>query len=197
MAFNGLVVDSFNDKLLGMTKSELEDLFNDDAKIHEMVMNGATVKKLKADKKHLMKSNRDRASENLKLEPQMKQTKEDLIAAHQRFNEALKEYSNYKSKLDEIRGSFSTQTMLALMKVANSEEDEMSEQLQKSLLKKEIDLDEFLSKMLPLRKSFNARRIKIEKLGELELSASGQHPVAASSSVSGGRFGFGGGYPAL
>lgn len=89
---------------------------------------------------------------------------------------------------DEIRGSFSIQTMLALMKVANSEEDEMSEQLQKNFLKKKISLDEFLTKMLTLRKSFNLRRIKIEKLSEMENSAGGQHspsqhqPCSSSSS---------------
>ncbi len=78
--------------------------------------------------------------------------------------------------------------MLALMKVANSEEDEKSEQLQKQLINKEIDLEEFLTKMFKLRKSCHARRIKIEKLGELE-----QHSAGMGSSSSSHRRG----YPAL
>ncbi|KAL5112744.1 Vacuolar protein sorting-associated protein 37B [Taenia crassiceps] len=158
-----------------MSKSELDDLYNDDEKIRQMVLDASTVKKLKADKNRLRKSNQQKAIENLSQEPEMERIKGQLIRAHHEFNEALKEYSNYKSKLDEIRGSFSIQTMLALMKVANSEEDEMSEQLQKKFLKKQIVLDKFLDEMFTFRKSFNLRRIKIEKLSEMENSAGGQN----------------------
>lgn len=70
--------------------------------------------------------------------------------------------------LDEIRGDFSAQTILALMKVANSEEDEMADTLQRQLVENEIELTEFIPKMLKLRKSYNTRRIKIDKLSELE-----------------------------
>ncbi|CDS39908.1 vacuolar protein sorting associated protein 37b [Echinococcus multilocularis] len=184
-----MIPGNFEDKLAGMSKSELDDLFNNDNKIRKMVLDTPTVKKLEADKSRLWKSNQQKAIENLGHEPAMQKTKADLVSAHHKFNEALKAYSNYKSKLDEIRGSFSIQTMLALMKVANSEEDEMSEQLQKSFLKKQIGLEEFLTKMLDLRKSFNLRRIKIEKLSEMENSAGGQHshsqqqPCAPSSSL--------------
>ncbi|VDM22239.1 unnamed protein product [Hydatigera taeniaeformis] len=177
-----MTMENFDEKLAGMSKSELDDLFNDDEKIRKMVMESPTVKKLKADKNRLRKSNQQKAIENLSHEPEMERVKAELTLAHHKFNEALKEYSNYKSKLDEIRGSFSIQTMLALMKVANSEEDEMSEQLQKKFMKEQIALDDFLSEMFTLRKSFNLRRIKIEKLSEMENSAGGHHSQPRSSS---------------
>ncbi|VDK40419.1 unnamed protein product [Taenia asiatica] len=188
MTFNGMELENFDNKLAGMTRSELDDLYNDDDKIRKIVLDAPTVKKLKADKNRLRKSNQQKAIENLSHEPEMEKIKAELIAAHHKFNETLREYSNYKSKLDEIRGSFSIQTMLALMKVANSEEDEMSDQLQKSFLKKQVGLDDFLEKMFDLRKSFNLRRIKIDKLSEMENSTGEQHshsqhqPSSSSSS---------------
>lgn len=60
--------------------------------------------------------------------------------------------------------------MLALMKVANAEEDELSDKLQKDLMDKKKKLDEFLIEMYKIRRSFNLRRIKIDKLVELENS---------------------------
>ena len=87
--------------------------------------------------------------------------------------------------LDGIRESYSIQTLLALMKVANVEEDELSEQLQKNLIKKAIDLDTYVTEMLRLRKSYNLRRIKIDKLTELENSGQLQrlqYPNLRSSS---------------
>ncbi|VUZ57498.1 unnamed protein product [Hymenolepis diminuta] len=150
VGFNGATMENFHDKLVRMSKEDLEILFNDNEKIRKMVVESSSVKNLKSTKKSLMKSNKQKAAKNLESEPKMEKIREDLIAAHQEFNETLKEYSSYKSKLDEIRGSFSAQTMLALMKVANAEEDEVSEQLQKNLLDKKIELDEFLTRMYEL-----------------------------------------------
>lgn len=99
MSFNGIAMNNFADKLSGMTRSELDDLFNNDSKIHEMVLQSPDVQRLAADKKRLLKSNQRRAKENLSLKPQMEQTKAELIAAHQEFNEALKEYSHFKSEI--------------------------------------------------------------------------------------------------
>ncbi|VDN97698.1 unnamed protein product [Rodentolepis nana] len=175
LGFNGVAMENFHDKLIGMSKEELERLFNDQEMIRKMVLESNSLKALKSTKKRLLKSNQQKAAKNLESEPKMESVRENLISAHQEFNEALKEYSSYKSKLDEIRGSFSTQTMLALMKVANAEEDELSEQLQKDLVDKKIELDEFLTRMYELRKSYNMRRIRIDKLSELENSAHGYH----------------------
>nr|CDS28785.1 vacuolar protein sorting associated protein 37b [Hymenolepis microstoma] len=175
VGFNGVAMENFHDKLIGMSKEDLERLFNDQERIRKMVLESNTLKNMKSTKKRLLKSNQQKAAKNLENEPKMENIRENLIAAHQEFNETLKEYSSYKSKLDEIRGSFSTQTMLALMNVANAEEDELSEQLQKDLLNKKIELDKFLTRMYELRKSYNMRRIRIDKLSELENSAHGYH----------------------
>lgn len=97
-----MAMENFDDKLAGMSKSELDDLYNDDDKIRKMVLDAPTVKKLKADKNRLRKSNQQKAIENLTHEPEMKSIKAELILAHHKFNDALKEYSNYKSKLGEF-----------------------------------------------------------------------------------------------
>lgn len=90
----------------------------------------------------------------------------------------------YSLLIDGIRESFSIQTMLALMKVANVEEDELSEQLQKNLIEKNIELDKYVAEMLRLRRSYNLRRIKIDKLTDLENTSGGyvRHSPSSPSS---------------
>lgn len=99
VGFVGVGMENFHDKLADMTKAELESLFNDEEKIRSMVHDSPSVKQMEATKNRLMKSNQQKASMNLKSEPQMEKVREDLIAAHHDFSETLKEYTNYKSKL--------------------------------------------------------------------------------------------------
>lgn len=94
-------MENFHDKLVCMSKEDLEILFNDNEKIRKMVLESNSVKNMKSTKKCLMKSNKQKAAKNLESEPKMEKIREDLIAAHQEFNETLKEYSSYKSKLGE------------------------------------------------------------------------------------------------
>lgn len=99
MAYNGMHADPLRGKIAGMTKSELQELYENDAQIQQMVRESSYIADLEATKKRLIESNRKIAKESLELEPELSKTKANLIEAHLRFTEALKSYTKYKSKL--------------------------------------------------------------------------------------------------
>ncbi|VDL97821.1 unnamed protein product [Schistocephalus solidus] len=158
--YNGMGVDNFSETLANLSKSELEALLDDDAQIKKMVNE-------KNRRKRLLKSNNQKASDNLSLEPELTQMKADLIKAHTEFAEQLDSITN---NLDKLNSAYSANAMLELMQAATAEEDEKAEALQSQFLRKEITIDEFLDRMLPMRKLFNTRRVKIDKLTEILLN---------------------------
>uniref|UniRef100_A0A0X3P4M7 Vacuolar protein sorting-associated protein 37B n=1 Tax=Schistocephalus solidus TaxID=70667 RepID=A0A0X3P4M7_SCHSO len=168
--YNGMGVDNFSETLANLSKSELEALLDDDAQIKKMVNESPMVVDLENRRKRLLKSNNQKASDNLSLEPELTQMKADLIKAHTEFAEQLESYKRYKGKLDKLNSAYSANAMLELMQAATAEEDEKAEALQSQFLRKEITIDEFLDRMLPMRKLFNTRRVKIDKLTEILLN---------------------------
>ncbi|VDN11461.1 unnamed protein product [Dibothriocephalus latus] len=168
--YNGMGVDNFAEKLANLSKSELGALLDDDAQIKKMVKESSMVEDLEGKRKRLLKSNNEKATENLSLEPELTKMKADLIEAHTAFAHQLESYKKYKGKLDKLNSAYSANAMLELMQAANAEEDEKAETLQSKFLRKEISIDEFLDQMLPSRKLFNTRRVKIDKLTEILLN---------------------------
>ncbi|KAL7062555.1 hypothetical protein AAHC03_01505 [Spirometra sp. Aus1] len=170
MIYNGMGVDTFSEKLANLSKSELETLLDNDAQIKKMAKESPMVEDLERKRKSLLKSNNQKASDNLSLEPELTKMKTDLIEAHKGFAEQLESYKRYKGKLDKLNSAYSANAMLELMQAANAEEDEKAEALQSRFLRKEINIDEFIDQMLPMRRLFNTRRVKIDKLTEILLN---------------------------
>jgi len=152
-----------------LTTAELRELFSDEEAIAVMLVDHPQLLEMKKTQEMLMVSNKSLAESNMALEPQLSQLKQSLIDSIEEASRLGETVKSLKTAVDEVRGSYKPDTILALLKTAACEEEEETEKLTESFLDGEIssDVDEFLSCFIQGRTRAHLRKVKAEKLQEI------------------------------
>jgi len=155
-------------KIQHMSREELNDLLNDEAKLEDYVKSLDQIKNLYNEKEELMVANKSLAEYNLSQEPVLNAKRQQLTAKHHEAVQLVSAVKEIKSDLEEKSGKIQPDSLYYLLEVDASKAETESDDIANDYLEKKIDsTDEFLEKFVALRKIMYLRRVKLDKLKEL------------------------------
>ncbi|XP_017774433.1 PREDICTED: vacuolar protein sorting-associated protein 37B [Nicrophorus vespilloides] len=152
-----------------LKNADLDEIMNDDEKIESLIGNldQCYLMNLESEKERILTSINSLSDANLAREPELvegREKVEELSAEGEELSKTVEE--KYKDLRDK-GGFMSTETALALLQTAASEMEEESDDLAKSFLDSDKDLDSFLDVFLVKRKVMHMRLVKAEKMAKL------------------------------
>jgi len=154
-----------------LTTDELKELVSNDSKTTDLIKDLPQMKNLVSEQEMLLASNKSLAEFNLSLEPKLSEAKQTLIAKYEEAAQLSEEVNKLKGQIDESSGQYSADTLHALLQTAAQETEEETENLVQSLLDKQQEVDPFVTEFLDKRKKAHLRRIKAEKISEINNTA--------------------------
>jgi len=155
-------------KIQHMSKEELNDLLNNEAKLEEYVKSLDQITNLYNEKDELMVANKSLAEYNLSQEPVLIAKRQQLTAKHQEAIQLVSAVKEIKSELEQKSGKIQPDSLYYLLEVDASKAETESDDIANDYLDKKIEsTDEFLEKFVALRKIMYLRRVKLDKLKEL------------------------------
>ncbi|KAM6930805.1 VPS37B subunit of ESCRT-I a [Xenentodon cancila] len=166
-------MSSFSNKFSAYTLTQLNECLEDDQKLTKMVQEMDEMQEVQQSKEKTMVSNRILAEQNLALQPQLDQKKEQLTKCYCNLQESFESYQLRKSTLDHKSGNTSLDTLLALLQTEGAKIEEETENMADSFLDGDMTLDAFIDAYQNKRKLAHLRRVKIEKLHELVMKGHG------------------------
>jgi len=151
-----------------MSREELNDLLNSEAKLEEYVKSLDQIKNLYNEKEELMVANKSLAEYNLSQEPVLLAKRQQLTGKHQEAVQLVSAVKDIKSDLEQKSGKIQPDSLYYLLEVDASKAETESDDIANDYLEKTIEsTDEFLEKFVALRKIMYLRRVKLDKLKEL------------------------------
>ncbi|XP_047471930.1 vacuolar protein sorting-associated protein 37B-like isoform X1 [Penaeus chinensis] len=170
---------------------ELRDLVNNDDKLAELMKDLPQMKNLASEQEMLLAANKSLAEFNLSLEPKLSQAKQNLIAKYEEAAKLSEDVNTMKGEIDASSGQYSADMLQALLQTAARDAEDETENLVKSFLDKEQEVDDFLTEFLTKRKTAHLRRIKSEKIVDILNKSSNSHstPYPSQPAPAGGGYG--------
>ncbi|XP_025090563.1 vacuolar protein sorting-associated protein 37B-like isoform X2 [Pomacea canaliculata] len=150
-----------------LSKTELQNLLNDDSKLTDIINDLSQVRSLQSDHDDLVARNKSLAEYNLSQQPRLDSLKTEVATLYERANKLKTELGEEKCKLDSFAGSQKLETMHALLQTEAAKSEEESELFVESFYNKSLSVEDFLAQFLPERTKAHLRRVKAEKMGEL------------------------------
>lgn len=161
-----------------LNTQELKDLLNEDARFESIIRDSQCVKQQDSEKDMLLVSNKSLAEYNLTFEPKLSIGRQKLIESHQIASQLEKSLQEKENSFEKQGGEVTLETAIALLQTAAVQAEEESETLANSFLDQNLDVETFVDEFQLLRKTAHLRRVKTDKIKELE--AKKKHESAAS-----------------
>uniref|UniRef100_A0A1A8JU72 Vacuolar protein sorting 37 homolog B n=1 Tax=Nothobranchius kuhntae TaxID=321403 RepID=A0A1A8JU72_NOTKU len=177
-------MSNFSDKFSGYTMIQLNEFLEDDEKLARMVQEVDEMQEVQQSKDMTLANNRTLAEQNLTLQPQLEQKKEQLTKRYGCLQENFESYQLRKSSIEHKSGNRSLDTLLALLQAEGAKIEEETENMADSFLDGDMTLDSFIDAYQSQRKLAHLRRVKIEKLQEMVLTGQRLPQVSVPSSRS-------------
>ncbi|XP_064424042.1 VPS37B subunit of ESCRT-I a [Latimeria chalumnae] len=155
---------TFND----LSLSQLNELLEDDEKLNKMVLEMEEVQNVQLTKEMTLASNRSLAEQNLQYQPKLEGQKLQLNRKYQELQVLFEAYQMRKASVDKQSGNTSLDTLLALLQTEGAKIEEETENMADQLLDGDMTLDSFIDEYRSKRMLAHLRRVKIEKLQEIE-----------------------------
>ncbi|KAF6727255.1 Vacuolar protein sorting-associated protein 37B [Oryzias melastigma] len=176
-------MSSFSNKFSGYTMTQLNEILEDDEKLTKMVQEMDEMQEVQQNKEKTLANNRTLAEQNLALQPSLEHRKEDLTKRYRCLQERFESFQLRKSTLGKPphQETPSLDTLLALLQTEGAKIEEETENMADSFMDGEINLDSFIDSYQSKRKLAHLRRVKIEKLQEMDVSA-GPAPLTEADS---------------
>ncbi|XP_057295371.1 uncharacterized protein LOC130623857 [Hydractinia symbiolongicarpus] len=160
------------------TKTELDDIVNNEDKINELVQDAEQTKKLLRKRDELITSNKDQAVTNMSLEPEIKLLKDNIVELASQQNELKDKHVQLQQRL---AGKISLDGVLAILQAAAAEKETESENISQAFVEGDKTIEQFVEQFIPERKTYQLRKVKSEKM--TQLLQSGAISVNRSSGV--------------
>uniref|UniRef100_A0A4W5MGX3 VPS37B subunit of ESCRT-I b n=1 Tax=Hucho hucho TaxID=62062 RepID=A0A4W5MGX3_9TELE len=159
----------FTDKFSSFTMNQLNELLEDDEKLHSIVKEMNEMCEVQQVKELTLVSNISLAEQNLQLQPSLDLQKNQLTSRYRHLQELYDNYQLRKSTLYHGSGNSSLDILLALLQAEGAKIEEETENMADSFLDGELPLDCFIDDYQRRRHLAHVRRVKIDKLRELVL----------------------------
>ncbi|XP_013870165.1 VPS37B subunit of ESCRT-I a [Austrofundulus limnaeus] len=177
-------MSNFTNKFGAYSMTQLNEFLEDDEKLANMVLEMDEMQEVQQSKEKTLANNRTLAEQNLTLQPQLEQRKEQLTKRYNCLQESYESYQLRKSTMDHKSGNSSLDTLLALLQAEGAKIEEETENMADSFLDGDVTLDVFIDAYQNNRKLAHLRRVKIEKLQEMVLKGQRLPQVPLSSTRS-------------
>ncbi|XP_061586484.1 VPS37B subunit of ESCRT-I a [Cololabis saira] len=166
-------MSSFSNNFSAYSMTQLNECLEDDEKLTKMVQEMDEMQEVQQSKEKTLANNRILAEQNLTLQPQLDEKKEQLTKRYSCLQEGFESYQLRKSTLDHSSGNTSLDTLLALLQTEGAKIEEETENMADSFLDGDMTLDAFIDAYQSNRKLAHLRRVKIEKLHEMVMKGHG------------------------
>ncbi|RIA84465.1 hypothetical protein C1645_879903, partial [Glomus cerebriforme] len=161
-----VVISQEHPILLNKSKEELEDLLNNDVVFDSFMESVEQVRNMKNLQDEMRMGNETMARKILSREQELIQLRNKVDEQE----EGLKKlYSTFEEKLkvqQETLKRFSPSILITKLKSETQQSDELSEQMAKSFLDKELEVDHFLKHFREVRKVYHLRNAKVERVSK-------------------------------
>ncbi|RUS85202.1 hypothetical protein EGW08_007028 [Elysia chlorotica] len=149
---------------------ELQELADDEDRIHEMVQKVPDLINFIQKREDLSTACVQLAQSNLQMKPRIESLKNEVIEKKSELDSAKTDFEQSCQKHVKLSEQYHPSNIQTHLKVAVMEADEESENIAEQFLEKDIDVDEFMKKFLEKRTLCYLRRAKEEKLNHIALS---------------------------
>jgi len=150
--------------LLSKSKEELEDLLSNDVIFDSFMESVEQVRNMKNLQDEMRMGNENLATKILSQEEELIQSRNSADEQEKGLKEL---YSTFEEKLkvqQETLRRFSPSILLTKLKSETQQSDELSEQMAKSFLDGELEVDHFLKHFREVRKVYHLRNAKVERV---------------------------------
>lgn len=159
-------------ELSKLSNDELKSLLNNDSdeRYNELISQSPNIKSLESEREMLLASVRSLAEFNLSRQSEYESDRSTLMNNVSDSNHLRESINAHEAKLLELTKSTSLESTLSVLMAATSQAEEDSEAIAQQFLSNSIDHETFLSQYIEKRKLAHSRRIKAERLRQVELS---------------------------
>ncbi|CAB4416687.1 unnamed protein product [Rhizophagus irregularis] len=161
-----LVINQELPILLNKSKEELEDLLNSDVIFDTFMENVEQVRNMKNLQDEMRMGNENLARKILSQEEELIKLRNSVDGQEKGLKEI---YSNFEEKLkvqQEVLKRFSPSILITKLKSETQQSDDLSEQMAKSFLDGELEVDDFLKHFREVRKVYHLRNAKVERVSK-------------------------------
>ncbi|CAG8529562.1 5199_t:CDS:2 [Funneliformis mosseae] len=163
--------------LLSKSKEELEDLFNNDVVFDSFLETVEQVRNMKTLQDEMRMGNETLARKTLSQEQELNELRNSVVNKEKVLKDLFSEFEEKLKIQQETLKRFSPSILMAKLKSETQQSDELSEQMAKSFLDGELEVDQFLkhfreqpSQLLPPSQISTATKIltaitNLQKLG--------------------------------
>ncbi|GFN82167.1 vacuolar protein sorting-associated protein 37a-like [Plakobranchus ocellatus] len=156
--------------LKDMKLYELQELAEDEDRIHEMVQKVPDLVNFIQQREDLSVTCVQLAQSNLQMKPRIESLKSEIMAKNSELESLKSDFEQHCGQHMALSEQFHPSHIQTNLKVAVMEADEESENIAEKFLEKDIDVDEFVKSFMEKRTLCYLRRAKEEKLNHIALS---------------------------
>lgn len=149
---------------------ELQELAEDEDRIHEMVQKVPDLVSFIQKREDLSSTCVQLAQSNLLMKPKIESLKNEVMEKNSEFDSLKIDFEDHCQKHIALSEQYHPSHIQTNLKVAVMEADEESENIAEKFLEKDIDVDEFVKTFMEKRTLCYLRRAKEEKLNHIALS---------------------------
>ncbi|RUS23074.1 hypothetical protein BC937DRAFT_92737 [Endogone sp. FLAS-F59071] len=149
--------------IMGMSEEELEELLADDYAFTRFFDELEQVRNMRIVQEELRSGNETLANKNLSKEAELKQLQATVTELNDQYQELRSEFDEKILLQQEALKRFSRSALLARLRSAVYESDELSESIAQSFLDGKLDHDVFVREFRELRKVYHLRASKVER----------------------------------
>ncbi|GFR90672.1 vacuolar protein sorting-associated protein 37A-like [Elysia marginata] len=149
---------------------ELQELADDEDRIHEMVQKVPNLVDFMQQREDLSSTCVQLAQSNLLLKPKIESLKSEVVEKNSELDRIKTDFEQHCQKHMTLSEQYHPSHIQTNLKVAVMEADEESENIAEKFLEKDIDVDEFVKTFMEKRTLCYLRRAKEEKLNQIALS---------------------------
>ncbi|KAG2177935.1 hypothetical protein INT43_003182 [Umbelopsis isabellina] len=145
------------------TNEELEELLSNDAAFEMFFQQLERVQQLKTVQEELRSGNEALAKRNLGVKDDLVKLQEEVSALDAEWKEHWQRYQESDQQQQAAFNRFSTANIIARLRAAAMECDDLSESVAQSFLDGSLDHDTFVKQFRDLRKVYHLRASKVER----------------------------------
>ncbi|CAI2166203.1 4494_t:CDS:2 [Funneliformis geosporum] len=150
--------------LLSKSKEELEDLYNNDVVFDSFLETVEQVRNMKTLQDEMRMGNETLARKTLSQEQELYELRNRIVNQEKGLKELFTEFEEKLKVQQETLKRFSPSILMTKLKSETQQSDELSEQMAKSFLDGELEVDQFLKHFREVRKVYHLRNAKVERV---------------------------------
>lgn len=154
-------------QLNSKSMADLQQLYDNEGKIVEIIRDSAQVKQMLDDRSKLYEECEHLSETNLSYKPEVEKLKYQLLKKIEERNELKNKFDRNCLQQQGLNERFQPQNLLDNLRVSAAEAEQDSEKLADNFLGGQVPIEDFVKQYTELRKNLHLKKAKEEKLDHM------------------------------